>query len=82
MLNGASAAVYGGGMAIVQNEVRKFYEHLCLSQTSLVMLHTSNGLTAAPRLWISSSLELAGLAFYVRALEVRFGALSLREHHG
>ncbi len=79
-------AVYGGGMAIVQNEVRKFYAHLCLSQTSLVMfavmLHTSNGLTAALCLWISSSLALAGLAFSVRALEARFGALSLREHHG
>lgn len=91
MLNAASiacliTAVYGGGMAIVQNEVRKFYAHLCLSQTSLVMfavmLHTSNGLTAALCLWISSSLALAGLAFSVRALEARFGALSLREHHG
>jgi NADH-quinone oxidoreductase subunit M len=91
MLNAASiacliTAVYGGGMAIVQNDVRKFYAHLCLSQTALVMfavtLHTSNGLTAALCLWISSSLALAGLAFSVRALEARFGALSLREHHG
>jgi NADH-quinone oxidoreductase subunit M len=91
MLNAASVmclitAVYGGGMAIVQNEVRKFFAHLCLSQTALVMfavmLHTSNGLTAALCLWISSSLALAGLAFSVRALEARFGALSLREHHG
>ena len=73
-------------MAIVQNEVRKFFAHLCLSQTALVMfavmLHTSNGLTAALCLWISSSLALAGLAFSVRALEARFGPLSLREFHG
>ncbi|MBL9131827.1 MAG: hypothetical protein JNG86_11540 [Verrucomicrobiaceae bacterium] len=91
LLNAASVlclltAVYGGGMAIVQNEVRRFFAHLCLSQTALVMfavmLHTSNGLTAALCLWISSSLALAGLAFSVRALEARFGALSLREHHG
>ncbi|HRH99140.1 MAG TPA: proton-conducting transporter membrane subunit, partial [Prosthecobacter sp.] len=91
MLNAASViclitAVYGGGMAIVQNEVRRFFAHLCLSQTALVMfavmLHTSNGLTAALCLWISSALSLAGLAFSVRALEARFGALSLREHHG
>lgn len=91
MLNAASVgclitAVYGGGMAIVQNEVRKFFAHLCLSQTALVMfavmLHTSNGLTAALCLWISSSLALAGLAFSVRALEARFGTLSLREYHG
>ena len=79
-------AVYGGGMAIVQNEVRRFFAHLCVSQTSLVMfavmLHTSNGLTAALCLWISSSLALAGLAFSVRALEARFGSLSLAENHG
>ncbi len=91
MLNAASdaclvTAVYGGGMAIVQHEVRRFYAHLVLSQTSMVMfavmLHTSNGLTAALCLWISAPLSLIGLAFSVRALEARFGALSLREHHG
>lgn len=91
MLNVASVvclitSVYGGGMAIVQADVRKFYAYLCLSQTSLVMfaamLHTSNGLTAALCMWISSTLSLAGLAFSVRALEARFGALSLREYHG
>lgn len=91
MLDAASVAclvtaVYGGGMAVVQEETRKFYAHLCVSQTSLVlfavMLHTSNGLTAALCLWMSSMLALAGLAFSIRALEARFGALSLREHHG
>jgi NADH-quinone oxidoreductase subunit M len=91
MLNAASAvclitALYGGSMAIVQNEARKFFAYLCLSQTALVlfavMLHTSNSLTAALCLWISSSLALSGLAFSVRALEARFGALSLREFHG
>jgi len=91
MLNAASVAclitaVYGGGMAIVQTDVRRFYAHLCMSQTSLVMfavmLHTSNGLTAALCMWASSSLSLAGLAFTVRALEARFGALSLRDYHG
>jgi NADH:ubiquinone oxidoreductase subunit 4 (subunit M) len=79
-------AVYGGGMACVQHEVRRFYAHLALSQTSMVlfavMLHTSNGLTAAMCLWISTTLSLAGLALSVRSLEARFGALSLREHHG
>lgn len=79
-------SVYGGGMAIVQKDVRRFFAHLCVSQTSLVlfavMLHTSNGLTAALCLWISSTLALTGLAFSMRALEARFGSLSLREHHG
>jgi NADH-quinone oxidoreductase subunit M len=79
-------AVYCGGMACVQHDVRRFYAHLTLSQISMVlfavMLHTSNGLTAALCLWISTPLSLGGLALSVRALEARFGALSLREHHG
>jgi NADH-quinone oxidoreductase subunit M len=79
-------AVYGGGMACVQKEVRRFYAYLALSQSSMalfgVMLHTSNGLTAALCLWISIPLSLGGLALAVRALEARFGGLSLREHHG
>jgi len=47
-----------------------------------VMLHTSNSLTAALCLWISTTLSLAGLALSVRALEARFGDLSLQDHHG
>jgi len=73
-------------MAVVQGETRKFYAHLCVSQAPLVlfavMLHTSDGLTVALCLWMSSMLALEGLAFSIRALEARFGALSLREHHG
>lgn len=79
-------AVYAGGMAIVQREVRRFFAYLCLSQTSLVMfavmLHTSTAITAALCLWISAILSLSGLGFSLRALEARFGELSLREYHG
>lgn len=79
-------AVYGGGMAVVQQDLRRFYAHLCVSQTSLVLygalLQSANGLTASLCLWLSASLSLAGLAFAVRALEARFGPLSLREYHG
>jgi len=79
-------AVYGGGLAIVQNDSRRFFAHIGLSQTSMVLyavlMRTPNGLTAALCLWISASLALAGLAFSLRALEARFGSLSLREHHG
>lgn len=79
-------ALYGGGMAIVQTDVRRFYANLCVSQTSLVlygvMIHTANGLTAALCLWVSSSLALAALAFSLRAIEARFGQLSLDRHHG
>lgn len=79
-------ALYGAGMAIVQTDVRRFYANLCVSQTSLVlfgvMIHSPNGLTAALCLWVSSSLALASLAFSIRAIEARFGRLSLDRHHG
>ncbi len=79
-------AVYAAGMAVVQNETRRFYAFLALSQTSMVMFavmsHTATSLTAALCLWISIILSLAGLGFSLRALEARFGPLSLREHHG
>ena len=79
-------AVYSAGMAVVQNEARRFYAFLALGQTSMVMfavmLHTPTSLTAALCLWISIILSLAGLGYSIRALEARFGSLSLREHHG
>ncbi|MEQ1829662.1 MAG: proton-conducting transporter membrane subunit [Pirellula sp.] len=79
-------AVYCGGLAIIQHDVRRFFAHLCLSQTSLVlfavMLATPSSLTAALCLWISSMIALTGLGFSIRALEARFGELSLRQHHG
>ncbi|HCN77152.1 MAG TPA: oxidoreductase [Verrucomicrobiales bacterium] len=79
-------AVYAAGMAVVQNDARRFYAFLALSQTSMVMfavmLHTPTSITAALCLWISIILALAGLGYSIRALESRFGSLSLREHHG
>ncbi|MGE3309178.1 MAG: proton-conducting transporter membrane subunit [Limisphaerales bacterium] len=79
-------AVYSGAMAIVQSDFRRFFAHVCLSQTSLVlfgvMLHTETALTAALSLWVSTPLALAGLGFSLRAIEARFGRLSLDRHHG
>ncbi len=79
-------AVYCSGLAIVQQDVRRFYAYLCLSQTSLVlfgvMLATPNSITAALCLWISSILSLAGMGFAIGALEARFGKLSLSRYHG
>jgi len=91
MLNATSiaclvTAVYAAGMAIVQNEARRFFAFLTLSQTSMVMFavmsHTATSITAALCLWVSIILSLAGLGYSIRALESRFGSLSLREHHG
>lgn len=79
-------AVYSAGMAVVQNEARRFFAFLALSQTAMVMFavmaHTATSVTAALCLWISMILSLTGLGFSLRALEYRFGPLSLREHHG
>jgi NADH-quinone oxidoreductase subunit M len=79
-------AVYGGGLAMVQTQVSKFFSYLCLSQTSLVLyavlLHTAIGVTAALCLWMSTAITLSGLAFSIRALESRFGPMSLAQYHG
>jgi NADH-quinone oxidoreductase subunit M len=79
-------AIYSAGMGIIQAEPRRFLAFLVLSQTSLVMfavmMQSATSITAALCLWISVSISLAGLGFSIRALEDRFGRLSLREHHG
>lgn len=81
-----ATAVYCGALAVVQNNVRRFYAHLCLSQTSLVlfaiMAATPSSLTAALCLWMSTIVSLGGLGFAIRSLEARFGELSLSNYHG
>jgi NADH-quinone oxidoreductase subunit M len=79
-------AAYSAGMAVVQKEARRFYAYLFLSNVSLVLvgleLHTTISLTGALALWISASLSLTGLGLTLRALEGRFGRLSLTGFHG
>jgi NADH-quinone oxidoreductase subunit M len=79
-------AVYSAGMATIQRDTRRFYAHLFLSHASLVLvgleLHTSVSLTASLCLWFSEILALTGFGLTVRALESRFGRLSLTDYHG
>jgi NADH-quinone oxidoreductase subunit M len=79
-------AVYAAAMAIVQRDVRRFYAYLFLSHASLVLvgleLHTSISLTGALCLWFSVLISLGGFGLALRALESRFGRLSLADHHG
>jgi NADH-quinone oxidoreductase subunit M len=79
-------AVYAAAMAVVQRDVRRFFAYLFLSYASLVLvgleLHTAISLTGALALWISAALSLAGLGLTLRALEARFGRLSLTRFHG
>src|SRR5262249_43911914 len=79
-------AVYAAGMAAVQDDARRFFAYLFLSHASLVLvgleLHTPLTLTGALALWGSVSLSLGGFGLTLRALEARFGRVSLAEFHG
>ena len=73
-------------MATVQRETRRFFAHLFLSHSSLVLvgleLHTELSLTASLCLWFSVILSLGGFGLTLRAVEARFGRLSLSDYHG
>ncbi|HEY7312245.1 MAG TPA: proton-conducting transporter membrane subunit [Gemmataceae bacterium] len=79
-------AVYAAGMATVQREARRFFAYLFLSHASLVLvglgLHTPVSLTGALALWVAVALALHGFGLTLRALEARFGRLSLADFHG
>jgi NADH-quinone oxidoreductase subunit M len=79
-------AVYAAGMAIVQREARRFFAYLFLSHASLVLvgleLHTPVSLTGALALWVAVALSLGGFGLTLRALEARFGRLTLTDYHG
>jgi NADH-quinone oxidoreductase subunit M len=79
-------AVYAAGMATVQRDARRFFAYLFLSHASLVLvgleLQTPISLTGALWLWFSVTLALGGLGLTLRALEARFGQLSLGKFLG
>jgi NADH-quinone oxidoreductase subunit M len=79
-------AFYAAGMALVQQETRRFYAYLFLSHASLVLvgvvLHTPISVSGALCLWFSVILSLGGFGLTIRAMEARFGRLTLAEHHG
>jgi NADH-quinone oxidoreductase subunit M len=79
-------AVYAAGMALVQQEVRRFFCYLFLSHSSLVLvgleLATPIGLTAALCVWLSVGLCLGGFGLTLRSIESRVGRLLLSEFHG
>lgn len=81
-----ATAVYAAGMATVQLEARRFYAYLFLSHASLVLvgleLQTPLSLTASLCMWFSVILSLGGFGLALRALEARFGRLSLVNYHG
>jgi NADH-quinone oxidoreductase subunit M len=79
-------AVYSAGVAVVQIEVRRFVAHLFVSFASLVLIglevHTTESVTGALALWFSLMVAATGLGLVVRAVEDRYGRLSLNDYHG
>ncbi len=79
-------AVYAGGMAMVQKDVRRFFSYLFLSQSSLVLMGLESvshiGLTGGLCVWASVALALSGCGLTLRALESRFGHFELRQYRG
>jgi NADH-quinone oxidoreductase subunit M len=79
-------AVYAAGLALVQTEARRFFAYLFLSHASLILvgleLRTAISLTGALSLWFAAALSLAGLGLTLRAVEARFGRLTMTEFRG
>lgn len=79
-------AVYAAGMAVIQRDCNRFFANLFLSHASLVLvgleLHTELSLTGSLCLWFSVILSLGGFGLTIRAMEARFGRLSLTEYQG
>jgi NADH-quinone oxidoreductase subunit M len=81
-----TTAVYAAGMATIQREARRFFAYLFLSLASLVLvgleLHTELSLTGSLCVWYAVVVSLGGFGLTLRALEARFGRLSLTDYHG
>lgn len=79
-------AVYASGMALVQQEARRFFCYLFLSHSALVLVGLEivrpMALTGALCLWLSVGMALGGFGLTLRALEARRGRLSLTHFHG
>ncbi len=79
-------AIYAAGMAVVQNDSRRFLAYLVISHAGLVMvgmeLHTVISLTGALSLWASVVISLMGVGLTLRSLEARFDRLPLTEFRG
>lgn len=79
-------SVYAAGMAIVQQEARRFFCYILLSHTALVLAGLESvstvALTGALCVWLSIGLSLGGFGITLRALEARRGRLSLADFQG
>lgn len=74
-------AFYAAGLALIQNEPRRFFAALALSQSSIVLVGldvgTLVGTAGALSVWLSAGLSLTGLGLVLRAVEARIGRFSM-----
>jgi NADH-quinone oxidoreductase subunit M len=79
-------AVYGAGLALVQNDPRRVLGWLFLSQSALILVGLQSPASVAQAgavtLWIASGLSLTGFGMTLAALEARRGRLSLTTFAG
>lgn len=81
-----ATSVYAAGMALVQNDGRRFYCYLFLSHASLVLvgleIATPIGLAGALSMWLSVGIALTGFGITMRCIEARVGRIELNRYYG
>jgi NADH-quinone oxidoreductase subunit M len=81
-----ASALYMAGMAVIQQEARRFFCYLLLSHSALVFVGLESTsvicLTGGLCVWLSIGLALGGLGLTLRALEARHGRLTLVRFQG
>jgi NADH-quinone oxidoreductase subunit M len=81
-----ATSAYAAGLALVQQDSRRFFCFMFLSHSALVhvgLLSVSPiGLTGALCAWLSVGMALGGFGLSLRALEARHRRLSLTTFHG
>ncbi|TWT47891.1 NADH-quinone oxidoreductase subunit M [Thalassoglobus neptunius] len=79
-------AFYAACMSTVQQDARRFFCFIFLSNSALVLVGlemvTPVGLTGALCVWISVGISLLGLGLILRCVEARIGRLKLNRFHG
>jgi NADH-quinone oxidoreductase subunit M len=79
-------ALYGAAQALVQNQGRRFFSYLVISQGGLVIAGMLTlapvALTGALCVVLSATISLCGLGLTLRALEARRGPLCLSRFQG
>jgi NADH-quinone oxidoreductase subunit M len=81
-----ASAIYASGMALVQQEVRRYFSYFLLSYSAIVLVGLTmdrlTGLAGGLSVWLSAGLAIAGMGTVLRAVEARLGHLSLSRFHG